>query len=431
MIERYNTPEMSKLWSLENKYSKWLEVEIAICRAWNRVGVISDSDLENIEKNAAFDPARIAQLEETVRHDLASFVKNIQETTGESGRFIHYGVTSSDILDTATAMIMRDSLNILDRELQKLMDILQEYAIQFRDTVSVGRTHGVHAEPTSFGLKFLLWMDDFSAHQEYLKSLIPDISTGKISGAIGTYSTVSPEVEKYALESLNLSKPVISTQIIQRERHARYVTFLAILGATIEKTATELRNLQRTEVREVMEGFGDGQKGSSAMPHKKNPISAENLCGLSRVLRGYALTSMENITLWHERDLSHSSAERIILADASTLTHYIIRRLCSLLDGLAFYEDRIFDNLNMTRGLLFSQRILLSMIDKGMSRDAAYSIIQRAAIKVWNNDTLNLYEELAKQDDIKQLFTPEEFEGFFETDYYLKHINEIYARFGL
>ena len=431
MIERYNTPEMSELWSLNNKYSKWLEVEIAICKAWNKTGIIPDEDFKNIENNANFSPERIAQLEQTLRHDLASFVKNLQENTSESGRFIHYGVTSSDILDTATAILMRDSLKLLDKEIQKLLDILQDYALRFRETISVGRTHGVHAEPTSFGLKFLLWMDDFSAHQEYLKALLPDVATGKISGAIGTYATVSPEVEKYALGYLNLSQPVISTQIIQRERHARYVNFLAILGSTVEKTATELRNLQRTEIREVMEGFGDGQKGSSAMPHKKNPISAENLCGLSRVLRGYALTAMENITLWHERDISHSSAERIILADASILTHYIIRRLCSILEGLAFYEDRIFDNLNTTRGLLFSQRILLAMIDKGMSRDEAYSIIQKSAIKIWNNETLNLYEELSSQAEVVKLFTPEEFESFFEADYYLTHINEIYTRFGL
>ncbi len=431
MIDRYATNEMSDLWSLETKYSKWMEVELAVCYAWHKTGMIPDDDWIRIKENISFDSLRIEDLEKITRHDVAAFVQNLQENVPQSGHFIHFGLTSSDILDTSLAILMRESLKILDTQLQELMRILEDYAARFRNTVAVGRTHGVHAEPTCFGLKFLLWLDDFSAHQESLKYIMPDVSTGKISGAIGTYATVPPIVEKYALERLKLSLPVISTQIIQRERHARYVNFLAMLGATVEKVAVELRHLQRTEVREVMEGFARGQKGSSAMPHKKNPISAENLCGLSRVLRGYAITSMENVALWHERDLSHSSSERIILPDASILAHYMLRRLCGLLEGLAFYEDRIFDNLHQTRGLLFSQRILLALIEKGFSRDEAYGIVQSAALDVWQNESLNLYDELMAKEEVAAVFGADEFEKLFEPEYYLSAVDEIYSRFGL
>lgn len=431
MIERYKTEEMAALWSDETKYRNWMAVEIAVCGGWHRLGLISDEDWENIRGKSRVSGERIAELEVTTRHDVAAFVQNMQENIGPSGRYVHFGLTSSDVLDTALALTMRDSLKLIDGALKELCALLKEYAVRFRRTLAAGRTHGVHAEPTSFGLKFLLWLDDFSRHGKYLIFLESEAACGKISGAVGTYSSLDPKVEEYALASLGLSAAPVSTQIVQREIHGRYVNFLALLGCTVEKAAVELRHLQRTEVREVMEGFGRGQKGSSAMPHKKNPISAENLSGLARLLRGYAVTALENVALWHERDISHSSAERIVLADSSILIHYMLRRLTVLLENMRFDEERMRRNLEMTRGLLFSQKALLALVEKGLSRDGAYRIVQEKALRVWEDESLDFRCLLEADPQVTALLSGEELDSLFDMEAWLKHIDAVYARFGL
>ncbi|MDQ7825063.1 MAG: adenylosuccinate lyase [Candidatus Eremiobacteraeota bacterium] len=431
MVPRYRTPEMSALWSIENKYRMWLSVELAVCRAWNELGMISRDALSVILEKASFTASRIEELEHETRHDVAAFLQNVQEQVGPEGRFIHLGVTSSDILDTAQALIMGESLDLIEKRIEALGEVLRDMAVAHKTTPAAGRTHGVHAEPMSFGLKFLLWYDEMLRHREHLKEVRREVKTGKISGAVGTYATVEPAVERSVCRQLGLEPAPISTQIVQRERHARYVALLALLGATIEKIATELRHLQRTEVMEAMEGFGKGQKGSSAMPHKRNPVSAENLCGLSRVLRGHVVTAYEDVALWHERDISHSSAERIILPDSSQLADYMLARLTALMAGLSIDQGRMRENLELTRGLVFSQRVLLALIDKGMERDSAYRVIQEAAGRVWEDKSLSLFDELKSCGEVGRHLAESELEALFDYSWYLRHVDEIYRRFGL
>lgn len=431
MIERYSTPEMSQIWSQENKFSKWLLVEICIAEAWSEIGIIPRDVVPRIKLNARFDIKRIDELEKETRHDVVAFLQNIQENTGDEGKYLHFGVTSSDIVDTALSVLLVESINLIEKRIMKLTGILKELALKHRNTLIAGRTHGVHAEPTSFGLKALLWYSTMSEHMDSLKCLKNETGKGKISGAVGTYATVDPRVEEYVCGKLNLLPAKISTQILQRESHAKYLFTMALIGCTIEKIATEIRHLQRSEVLEVNEGFGKKQTGSSAMPHKKNPVSSENLCGLSRVLRGNSLAAMENIALWHERDISHSSAERIILPDSSMLIDYMLLRLCNVLIDLNIHPARMKKNLESTRGLVFSQRVLLAMIDKGMDRGNAYRIVQESAKKVWDDPNLEFINELKSKDEIKALFSGEEIGSFFDYSYYLKHVNGIYSRFEM
>lgn len=422
---------MTAIWTEEHRFATWLRVEIAICQAWSEQGRIPPDAVTRLREKVSFDIHRIRLLEEETRHDLVAFLQNISETAGDDSHYLHLGVTSSDIIDTALSLLMAESLDLINTRLSSLIDTLKNMAMLHRKTLIAGRTHGVHGEPTSFGLKILLWYDEIKRHQRYLPSVREEVSAGKISGAVGTYATVDPAVEMSVCRNLGLTAAPISTQILQRERHGRFVFFLSLLGCTIEKIATELRHLQRTEVLEVSEGFGKKQTGSSAMPHKKNPVSAENLCGLSRVLRGNLVAAMENIALWHERDISHSSAERIILPDSSILTDYMLKRLIRVLHGLDIYPDRMKENLEMTRGLVFSQRVLLALIEKGMDRESAYRIVQNSAQKVWANRELHFYNLMNGEENVRKYFNDGELASLFDYHYYLCHVDEIYARFGL
>jgi len=431
LITRYCTDEMSAVWTEKHKFATWLRIEIAICQAWSEQGRIPSYAVARLKEKASFDIDRIKVLEEETRHDVVAFLQNISETVGDDSPYLHLGVTSSDIVDTALSLLMVESLDLINTRLSALLDTLKKMALLHRGTLIAGRTHGVHGEPTSFGLKLLLWYDEIKRHQGYLPSVREEVAVGKISGAVGTYATVDPAVEMSVCRNLGLTAATISTQILQRERHGRYVFFLSLLGCTIEKIATELRHLQRTEVLEAAEGFGKKQTGSSAMPHKKNPVSAENLCGLSRVLRGNLATAMEDIPLWHERDISHSSAERIILPDSSILADYMLTRLTRLLQNLDVYPDRMRENLEMTRGLVFSQRVMLALIEKGMDRESAYRIVQDNARKVWADKELHFHSLLKDEEIIRKNFDDGEFAALFDYHYYLRRVDEIYARFGL
>jgi adenylosuccinate lyase len=429
MIERYCTEEMKSLWSDESRLARWLKVELAVCRGWAALGIIPAEAPARMEKHAHFSVSRVEELERETRHDVVAFIQNVTESLGDDGPHLHLGVTSSDIIDTALALALCRSLDLLKTRLDALLTSLEVLAKAHKYSLAPGRTHGVHGEPTTFGLKCLLWYADMKRHRESLPAVREEVAVGKISGAVGTYATVDPAVEAHACRDLELSPDPVSTQILQRERHGRYMNFLAILGCTVEKIAVELRHLQRTEVLEAVEGFGPGQKGSSAMPHKKNPVSAENLCGLSRVLRGNALAAMENISLWHERDISHSSAERIILPDSSILADYMLVRLRRLLDGLVVNEKRMRKNLDMTRGLVFSQRVLLALIEKGLDRGSAYRIVQESAKKVWDDEGLDFRTALKEAGGIEAHLSGAELEQLFDYGYYTRFVDTIFARF--
>lgn len=431
MIERYSNPEMSGLWGAEHKFRSWLRVEAAVCEGWGALGVIPSDALGRIREKAGFSVERISELELETRHDVVAFLQNVSEFIGEDSRYFHFGVTSSDIIDTATALLLVESLDLIGKRIDELLSTLSGLASRYKYTPAVGRTHGVHSEPSSFGLKFLLWYSEMMRHKSYVPQVREEIAVGKISGAVGTYATVDPAVEAHVCQKLGLEPALISTQILQRERHARYVLFISLLGCSIEKIAMELRHLQRTEVFEASEGFGKKQKGSSAMPHKRNPVSAENLCGLARVLRANGLAAMENIPLWHERDISHSSCERIILPDSSILIEYMLTRLNSVLKGLDVYPDRMKENLGLTRGLIFSQRVLVALMDKGIDRNAAYQIVQDCARKVWANPDLRFLDVLDGDEQVKKHFTSEELASLFDYAYYMRHVDEIFSRFGL
>lgn len=431
MIPRYCTPEMSEIWSDRHRLELWLRVEIAICEAWGGLCRIPSEAVARIREKASVDIDRMRVLEEETRHDVVAFLQAVSETVGDDSPCLHLGVTSSDIVDTALSMMMTESLDLISGRLARLLETLKEIALEHRKTLIAGRTHGVHGEPTSFGLKLLMWYDEMKRHAEHLPSVRKEVAVGKISGAVGTYATVEPAVELSVCRALGLEPAPISTQILQRERHCRYIFFLSLLGCSIEKMATELRHLQRTEVLETMEGFGKRQTGSSAMPHKKNPVSAENLCGLSRVLRGNLTAAMENIALWHERDISHSSAERIIMPDSSILADYMLNRLTAVLGSLDIFPERMKENLELTRGLVFSQRVLLALIDRGMERDAAYRIVQSNAKKVWADRKLHFYDLMKDEDVVIRSFKEGELAALFDYDYYLRHVDEIFARFGL
>ncbi len=431
MIERYSRPEMKRVWSDENKYAKWLDVEIAVCDAWAERGVIPRQALAKI-KLAKCNLKRMEEILQETRHDMTAFLGSVAESLGEESRFIHLGLTSSDVWDTATSLQLVEATDILVQDVKELIATVAQRAIEHKYTVTIGRTHGVHAEPTTFGLKLALWIEEMRRNLHRLSESKKAIAVGKISGAVGTYATVPPEVEQKACRKLGLDPAPISNQVLQRDRHAQFVTTLAIIAGSLEKFATEIRNLQKTEVREVEEPFGGGfvSTGSSAMPHKRNPELTERICGLARLVRGFAATSLENIALWHERDISHSSNERIIFPDACLTLDYILVLFTSVMRRLQVYPHRMKQNLELTRGLVFSQRVMLALIDKGLKRQEAYEIVQRNAMKVWksNRSFLTLLKSDAK---VKDVIQAQELEAIFDYQQYLQHVDDIFLRLGL
>jgi len=429
MIERYSRPEMKKVWSDENKYARWLDVEIAVCDAWAETGVIPRQAIPKI-KMAKCNLKRMEEILKETRHDMTAFLGSVAESVGEESRYIHLGLTSSDVMDTATSLQLVESSNILIQDIKDLTAILAQRAIEHKYTLMIGRTHGVHAEPISFGLKLALWVEEMRRNLHRLTEAKKAVSVGKISGAVGTYATVTPEVEQKACRKLGLDPAPISNQVLQRDRHAQFVTTLAIMAGSLEKFATEIRALQKTEVHEVEEPFSAGQTGSSAMPHKRNPELSERVCGLARLVRGYALTSLENIALWHERDISHSSNERIILPDSCLVMDYILVLFTSVMRRLQVFPHRMKKNLDVTRGLVFSQRIMLALIDKGLSRQKAYEIVQKNATKAWQGNRSFL--TLIKADaEVTGTLSLEELEKLFDYQYYLQHVDDIFLRLGL
>ena len=429
MIERYCRPQMKIIWSDENKYAKWLDVEIAVCDAWAELGKIPRKSVPKI-KLARCNFKRMQQILEETHHDMTAFLGSVSESLGEESRFIHLGLTSSDVMDTALSLQLVEASKLLNQDIKELISALVEKALEHKYTLMIGRTHGIHAEPISFGLKLALWTEEMRRNRQRLAEASKMIAVGKISGAVGTYATVPPEVEEKACAKLVLTPAPISNQVLQRDRHAQFATTLAIIAGSLEKFATEIRALQKTETREVEEPFSPGQTGSSAMPHKRNPELCERICGLSRLIRGYALTAMENIALWHERDISHSSTERIILPDACIVLDYCLSIFTSVISGLLVYPKRMKKNLYLTKGLVFSQRVMLALIDKGLSRQQAYKLVQRNAMKSWqgNKDFLKL---LNVDGEITTLLTPSELEAIFDYNFYLRYVDEIFKRLGL
>jgi adenylosuccinate lyase len=427
VITRYTRPEMGRIWEPENRYRTWLDIELAICEALAKFGQIPQEALETIQKRASFSLERIDQIEKRTRHDVIAFVQCVAESIGPEGRYIHQGVTSSDILDTSTAILLRDAADLILKGLGDLLDRLHGLALKHRKTVMVGRTHGVHAEPITFGLKLLLWYEETGRNQERIRSAREVIRYGKISGAVGTYAHIDPKVEQYVCEKLGLIPAPISNQVIQRDRYAQYFTALALAASSIEKFALEIRHLQRTEVREAEEGFTTGQKGSSAMPHKRNPVLSENLCGLARLVRANAMASLENVALWHERDISHSSVERVIGPDSTILLDTMIHRFLDILENLMVYPKAMSENLMRTKGLIFSEGVLMLLVQKGVSREVAYELVQRNAMKVWNEDG-DFLERLLGDPEVISHVDEEELKACFDLKHCLAHVDLIFDR---
>ncbi len=431
MIERYSLPEMKKLWELESKYNYWLKVEIAVCEAMKELGLIPLSDFENIKTNARINCDRIQEIEDEVKHDMIAFLTCLNENAGSCAKYIHSGLTSSDVLDTALALQIREANFILFDDLTKLLGVLREKAIQNKDVIMIGRSHGVHAEPVTMGLKFALWYDIMKRNYKRLSEAAEEIYTGKISGAVGTYANIDPRVEEITCKILDLKPSNVSTQVIQRDIHARYIQTLSLIASCIEQIALELRSLQRTEVLEVEEAFTKGQKGSSAMPHKRNPISSENLCGLARIIRANSLAALENVPLWHERDISHSSVERVIFPDSTILLDYMLNRLTKTLDKLVIYPDNMKANLNKFGGIIFSQRVMLAMVEKGMTREKAYKLVQKNAHSAWNVENGNFKHNLLKDKQVLKVLTENEIEKCFDPSYHIKNVDYIYQKLEL
>lgn len=427
MIERYTRPEMGRLWGLDTKYKKWLEVEIAVCEAWAELGEIPKNVLNAIKAKADFDVERIDEIEKTVKHDVIAFLTSVAEHVGPDSRYIHKGLTSSDVVDTATALLLRDASDIITRDIKKLLGVLKEKALQYKDTPCIGRSHGIHAEPMTFGLKFALWHEDMKRNLTRLGAAKKIISVGKLSGAVGTFSNIPVEIEEKVCGKLKLTPEPVATQVVQRDRHAEFMTVLAIIAASIEKIAVEMRHLQRTEVLEAEEPFTKGQKGSSAMPHKRNPIGGENLSGLARIVRGNTIAAIENIALWHERDISHSSVERVIIPDSCILTDYMLNRVTGMIEGMLVYPARMKENMAKSYGLYNSQRVLLALTDKGLSREDAYKLVQRNAMKSWRKG-IEFKKLLLNDKDIKKHLKSGEINAIFDLTYYLKNIDYIFRR---
>ncbi|HSL90694.1 MAG TPA: adenylosuccinate lyase [Ignavibacteriaceae bacterium] len=428
MIQRYTLPEMGKIWEDEFRFSTWLKIEILACEARAELGEISKEDVTVIKSKAKFEVNKILEIEETTKHDVLAFLTNVAEYVGPESRHIHYGMTSSDILDTTLSYQMKSAGELLLKRLITLKDILKSKAIEYKDTVCVGRSHGIHAEPTTMGLKFALWFEETKRNIKRLKSAIEIISVGQISGAVGTFEHLSPKVEEYVCKVMGLSPAPVSTQVIQRDRHAEFLSTLALIAATLEKISVEIRHLQRTEVLEAEEYFSKGQKGSSAMPHKRNPIVSERITGLARILRSNSIAALENVALWHERDISHSSVERIIVPDSCIALDYMLDLMIKLIDKLIVYPENMINNLNITRGLVFSQAVLLKLVSKGLTREDAYKIVQTSAMDVWADKNKNLKDELLKSAEVKKYLDENDINGIFSNEQMLSNVEYIFNR---
>ena len=430
MIERYSRKVMRDVWTEENKFSAYLEVEILSCEAWSELGVIPKEDVAKIRAAARFDVKRIQEIEEQTRHDVVAFTRAVSESLGDEKKWVHYGLTSTDVVDTANGYLLKQANAILLKDLEAFQEVLKRRAHEFKQTPCIGRTHGIHADITSFGLKWALWYEEMKRNIERFKFACQGVEAGKMSGAVGNFANIPPFIQDYVCEHLGINSANISTQVLQRDRHAYYIATLAIIASTLEQMAFEVRNLQRTEVREVEEAFRKGQKGSSAMPHKRNPISSENICGCARVMRGYMTASCENVALWHERDISHSSTERIILPDATELLDYMLNRFMGILDNLVVYPERMIFNIYQTKGVIFAQRVMNALIGKGLSREEAYDTVQPIAMKAWTEglDYLTLLKDSEK---VCALLTKEELESCFTLEYYFKNVDYIFGRVGL
>ncbi len=431
MIERYTLPEMGELWTETYKLKTWLQVEIAVCEAQAELGYIPAEAVEEIKAKAKFDPQRVLEIEAEVRHDVIAFLTNVNEYVGDAGRYIHLGLTSSDVLDTALALQMVASVDVLLERLEDAIHAIRYQAQQHRYTVAIGRSHGIHAEPITFGFKLAGWLAEMLRHRDRLVRVREQIAVGKISGAVGTYANIDPEVEAIATRQLGLEPDAASTQVVSRDRHAEFLQELALLGASIERFAVEIRNLQRTDVLEVEEYFSKGQKGSSAMPHKRNPIRSERLTGMARILRGHAVAALENVALWHERDISHSSVERVILPDACILAHFMLVEIADLVKHLLVYPENMQRNMNVYGGVVFSQRVLLTLVEKGMKREEAYAIVQSNAHQAWNQPNGNFRELIAKDARVASVLSPQEIEACFDPQHHLQHLDRIYQRLGI
>ncbi|MBG9454180.1 adenylosuccinate lyase [Lysinibacillus sphaericus] len=430
MIERYTRPEMGAIWTEQNKYQAWLEVEILACEAWAELGDIPKEDVAKIRENASFDVDRILEIEKETRHDVVAFTRAVSETLGEERKWVHYGLTSTDVVDTALSFLIKQANDILRKDIMNFIDIIAAKAKEYKHTVMMGRTHGVHAEPTTFGLKLALWYEEMKRNLERFEAAAKVIETGKMSGAVGTYANIDPRVEQYVCDKLGLTASPISTQTLQRDRHAQYFGALALIATSIEKFATEIRGLQKSETREVEEGFAKGQKGSSAMPHKRNPIGSENMVGMSRLMRGYMVTAYENVALWHERDISHSSAERVILPDATITLNYMLNRFGNIVKNLTVFPENMKRNMGRTYGLIYSQRILLALIDKGLVREEAYDTVQPLAMQAWD-EQVQFRTLVDASEKITSYLTKEELDECFDYNYHLQHVDMIFERLGL
>ncbi len=431
MIERYTLPEMGRIWTENAKFQSWLKVEIAACEANCSLGKMPEAALKEIRLNAKFEESRIKEIEKEVKHDVIAFLTNINEYVGDSGRYIHVGMTSSDVLDTGLSLQLKDSCELLLEEIQKLENQVRSLARQHKNTLMIGRSHAIHGEPISFGFKLAGWLAEILRDKKRLLILKESISIGQISGAMGTYANTNPEIEKITCDLLGLKPDTASTQVISRDRHAEYVQTIALVGASLDRFATEIRNLQRTDVLEVEEGFSKGQKGSSAMPHKRNPIRSERVSGLSRVLRSYVVTALENVPLWHERDISHSSNERIMLPDVSICLHFMLREMKEIINNLKVYPDNMLKNLNIYGGVIFSQKVLLLLVEKGMSREKAYSLVQKSAHQAWNNENGNFKKNIEGEQEIMTLVTENDLKVCFDPSIHLNNLNVIWDKLSI
>ncbi len=430
MIERYSLPQMTNIWKEESRFKIMLDIELLTLDALTRQKKVPRNAFQRIKKKARFNLSQIKKIEAKTQHDVVAFVANLAQNMGPDAQYLHLGLTSSDLLDTALGVQLKAASGILIADLNRLLNLLAKKARKYREMVCIGRTHGVHAEPITFGLKLALWFDETKRNLERLLQAKEAVSIGKISGAVGTYANIEPEVEAFVCKKLGLKPARISTQVIQRDVYAQYMATLAIIGSSLEKFATEIRHLQRTEVQEAEEPFGKGQKGSSAMPHKRNPVICERICGLSRILRANALASLESVTLWHERDISHSSVERVIMPDSTIVLDYMLNKFIEVMEGLVVYPENMLANLVKTKGLIFSQRVLLELMQKGLSREKAYDLVQRAAMKAWRQ-TVDFKETLLKDREVLRYLHREDLDRIFNLDYYLRHVNKIFKNVGL
>ncbi len=427
MIERYTREVMKKIWSPENRFQKWLDIEIAVCEARCRLGLMPEAALKNIKEKARFSVQRIAEIEQVTKHDVIAFTTCVAEYVGEDARYIHWGLTSSDVLDTSFALILKDAADIILQDIDTLMAVLKAKAYEHKNTLMMGRTHGVHAEPITFGFKLAGWYDEMRRHRQRMERATETISVGKISGAVGTFAYNPPFIEEYVCKKCGLKPAPISTQILQRDLHAEFFTTMALIGCSLDKFAQEIRHLQRTEVSEAAEYFSAGQKGSSAMPHKQNPILSENISGLARILRSHALAAMENVALWHERDISHSSVERVIGPDSTTILDFMLVRFTNLIQDLIVYPEQMQRNMALTKGIFFSQRILLELTERGISREAAYQIVQKDALQAWRQQQ-DFKDVLLQDPAITSIFKPEEIESFCSISFFLRNMDAIFER---